>query len=147
MTFSSYKVLEQNIYCIYKYDCRRFFRTDQTSVQNLTSQIIFLNHEFHIISKHRNLAICKHSSFFKLLTKWSFKSNLKLQNLKISNLSLLNKQVPQYTSPTNINKNRIFNVHADNDMKIAVQKNHLMDNILYRKQRHCEICFLNLPFF
>jgi len=83
----------------------------------------------------------------------SFKSNLKFLNLKISKLLLLNKPLQQYTSPTNINKNGIFNVPLNivlfnnlknrmladfyipmisKDMKIAVQKNHLWGQILYR---------------
>jgi len=40
-----------------------FFRRVQTSVQNLTPQMIFSNDQFHIVLKCRNLEICKQSSF------------------------------------------------------------------------------------
>ena len=43
---------------------RRFFSRVHISVQNLTRKTIFSNDELHIILKHRNLEICKHSSFF-----------------------------------------------------------------------------------
>jgi len=43
------------------------FRGDQTSVQN-----DFLNHEFHIVLKHKNLEICKHSSFFLIVDEIVF---------------------------------------------------------------------------
>ena len=53
--------------------------------------MIFSNDEIHIILTRRKLEICEHSSFFKLLTKLSFKSNLDIRNLKITKLSLLIK--------------------------------------------------------
>jgi len=39
------------------------FRRVQTSVQNLTPQMIFSSDELHIILKHMNLEICEHLSF------------------------------------------------------------------------------------
>ena len=40
-----------------------FFTMVQSSAPNFTSEMIFLNHQFHIILKRRNLEICKRSSF------------------------------------------------------------------------------------
>ena len=45
-------------------------------VQNLAPKLCFLNDELHIILARRNLEIGEHSSFFQLLTKFSFKSTL-----------------------------------------------------------------------
>ena len=64
---------------------RRFLNKVTTSVQNLTLQMIFSNHELHIILKRRNL--------------------------KIKNLEHLEKQLRFLISPTHTNKKQIFNLH------------------------------------
>ena len=48
---------------------------------------IFSTNELHLILKRSNLQICEHSSLFKLLTKLSFKTNLKFRKLKLSKFS------------------------------------------------------------
>jgi len=41
-----------------------FFRTDQSSVQNLTHYMIFMYDDLHIIYRPRNVRNCKHSIVF-----------------------------------------------------------------------------------
>jgi len=71
------------------------FLTGSTLLYQIWPPKCYLNSDLHIILKYhfsRHLEICKHSSFFNLLTKLSFKSNLKFRHLKRIIFSLLFNQ-------------------------------------------------------
>ena len=112
------------------------------------------------------------------MAKFSFKWNLEFRNLKITKLSLLIQPIEQWTFFKHLKlisiTNRTFNVPLNivlfnswknsnaadfyippisNDMKIAVPKNHLVGQILYRsfvpskkrRQTYFLIFFSNFP--
>jgi len=49
----------------------------------------FFKRRIHIIFRRSNLEVREHSSFFQLVTKLYFKSNLELRNLEITKSALL----------------------------------------------------------
>ena len=101
---------------VIRQDAVFFIRRVHTSVQNLNPKIIFSNDELHIILKRRNLEICKHSSFFKLLTKFV---NIPLNILLFNNWKKSNAW-------------RFLNSYALKWYEVRGLKNYLGGQILYK---------------